>query len=434
MTPFFKTHLSCAGFVLGMLTASASAQTDGTAALDASIHDYPGNGDNHYTVVWVTSSSDQFIRTLWKQGPGFSSGRWNEHFSIWNSARGSDTTVDGYSGATAKNYGSSDTPPNNPIELTWNCRDKNNNLVPDGNYKFWVQYVEEDDGQGPLTTLLWTKGSAPFAKDDYPDHYEGEALHHSDLSVTWIPAAEPPAITSAAPASIATLGVSYSHTCTATGTTPITFSAPGLPTGLQISTAGVITGIPTAVGEFNGTITASNGTAPNATQSFSIEVIAPPAITSAAPASLSTLGVPYSHTGAADGTASITFSATGLPTGLQISAAGVITGIPSAPGVFNGTITASNAASIDATQPFSIEVIAIPVMISTVEVAGNYFLMEGVGPPGGFFTILGTGDPSQPINNWTPLKSGGFDALGRFSNFVPIAPNDSSFFYRLRVP
>ena len=140
-----RTHIFSIGLVLGMLTASVPAQTDGTATLNAVIHDYPGNGDDHYTVVWVTTASNQFIRTLWKQGPGFSSGRWNEHFSTWNSARAGDTTVDGYSGSTARNYTSS---ANNPINPVWNCRDKDGDPVPDGNYKFWVQYVEEDDGQG----------------------------------------------------------------------------------------------------------------------------------------------------------------------------------------------------------------------------------------------------------------------------------------------
>ena len=49
---------------------------------------------------------------------------------------------------------------NSPVILTWNCRDASNNLVADGNYKFWVQYAE-DSGQGPYTTsgLLWTKGT-----------------------------------------------------------------------------------------------------------------------------------------------------------------------------------------------------------------------------------------------------------------------------------
>jgi Dockerin type I domain/Fibronectin type III domain/Putative Ig domain len=46
-----------------------------------------------------------------------------------------------------------------------------------------------------------------------------------------------------------------------------------LPTGVTLTSAtGVLNGTPSAVGTFTGTITASNGTAPNASQSFSITI------------------------------------------------------------------------------------------------------------------------------------------------------------------
>lgn len=82
-----------------------------------------------------------------------------------------------------------------------------------------------------------------------------------------------PTITSGAPPS-ATLGESYYHAYTANGTPPITFSvsAGGLPPGLSLSSAGVITGTPTDVGTFTGVVQASNAASPSATQAFSIAV------------------------------------------------------------------------------------------------------------------------------------------------------------------
>jgi hypothetical protein len=82
-----------------------------------------------------------------------------------------------------------------------------------------------------------------------------------------------PTITSSAPAA-GSVGVPYSHTMTATGDAPITYSVTSgaLPTGLALSSAGVISGAPTVVGTYTGVITASNGVAPNATQSFSIVI------------------------------------------------------------------------------------------------------------------------------------------------------------------
>jgi hypothetical protein len=179
--------------------------------------------------------------------------------------------LDGYTSPTAGNYAGT----NSPIIWTWNCRDASNNLMPDGTYKFWVQYAESS-GQGPYTTngLVWTKGTAAVTTN-----YPNLGANFTNMKVVWTPAVASvaPTITSAAPTGTGTVSVPYNFTCTATGSTPITFSAPGLPTGLTISSGGLISGTPTAAGTFNGTITAANGTLPNDTQGFSIAVSVVPA-------------------------------------------------------------------------------------------------------------------------------------------------------------
>lgn len=93
--------------------------------------------------------------------------------------------------------------------------------------------------------------------------------------MTWTPstpAAVAPQITSVAPPGSATVGVPYTFTMSATGTAPISFAASGLPPGLQLSTAGAISGTPLAAGNYAGTIAAANGTLPNASQAFAILV------------------------------------------------------------------------------------------------------------------------------------------------------------------
>ena len=67
----------------------------------------------------------------------------------------------------------------------------------------------------------------------------------------------PPTITSTNAFS-GTVGVAFSNTITATGSTPIAFSGTDLPGGLSVATNGVISGTPTAAGPFNATLTASN--------------------------------------------------------------------------------------------------------------------------------------------------------------------------------
>jgi uncharacterized delta-60 repeat protein len=88
----------------------------------------------------------------------------------------------------------------------------------------------------------------------------------------------PPTFTSALPQSLVTKWTSYNHTFVVTGHPASTFSvtAGTLPPGLFLSTGGQIFGTPYMIGTYNITVTASNGVAPTASQTFSIRVNAMP--------------------------------------------------------------------------------------------------------------------------------------------------------------
>jgi hypothetical protein len=83
-----------------------------------------------------------------------------------------------------------------------------------------------------------------------------------------------PAFTSAAPTATGALGTPYSYTMTASGSPAPTFTVTSgaLPNGLSLSTSGAISGTPTLGGVFTGTVTASNGVTPVATQNFTITI------------------------------------------------------------------------------------------------------------------------------------------------------------------
>jgi hypothetical protein len=90
---------------------------------------------------------------------------------------------------------------------------------------------------------------------------------------------QPPAVAPSWTDSVITptarVGEAYSGLVAASGTQPITYSASGLPSGLSInSSSGAITGTPAAgsQGVYTVSLTASNGTAPNATATQTITV------------------------------------------------------------------------------------------------------------------------------------------------------------------
>ena len=139
---------------------------------------------------------------------------------------------------------------------------------------------------------------------------------------------------------------------------PLTFSATGLPAGLVISAAGLITGTPTTAGANTVTVTANDGRGGTASATFSWTIAAAnvaPVVTNPG-AQSGTVGVAVTalQIVATDGNSDpLTFSATGLPAGLVISAAGLVTGTPTTAGANTVTVTANDGRGGTASATFS---------------------------------------------------------------------------------
>jgi len=161
---------------------------------------------------------------------------------------------------------------------------------------------------------------------------------------------------SMAPASLGnpSVAAAYSQNVTASGgTAPYAYAvtAGALPPGLTVSSTGAITGTPTAAGNFNFVITAtdsSTGSGPyTGSRAYSINVGAPTlTLTPASGTTINgTAGSPASAAfTAANGTAPYTYaiSAGALPPGVTLSSAGALSGTPTAAGNFNFTVQATD--------------------------------------------------------------------------------------------
>ncbi|MCL2807723.1 MAG: putative Ig domain-containing protein [Coriobacteriia bacterium] len=168
--------------------------------------------------------------------------------------------------------------------------------------------------------------------------------------------------------SLAALSKPYTRYFSPSGVAPITMrvTSGSLPPGLVLSTSGVLSGIPTTVGVYNFTITATNIDG-SGTVSHTLTITAKPIITS--PDCRPEFGRPYSVRLAAVGIDPITWSLVSgsLPAGLTLSSAGVISGTPRAEGSFNIEVRASNSAGSDTK---ALRIVVRPI-ISTNDLVGG---------------------------------------------------------------
>ena len=170
----------------------------------------------------------------------------------------------------------------------------------------------------------------------------------------------------ASPASLPSgqVGAAYTTTTvTATGgASPFSFSASGLPAGLSISSAGVISGTPTTAATSSASVRVTDAIGATASRNYQVTVIAGVAISSPAALPGGTVGTAYTSTTvtATGGTAPYVFAASGLPAGLNISAAGVITGTPTTAATYAVTVRATDGAGAGASRTYNVVVSNAP--------------------------------------------------------------------------
>ena len=272
----------------------------------------------------------------------------------------------------------------------------------------WLTLSDHGDG---TATLAGTPPSGSGAS--YPLALAASNGFHPPASQNFtLIVNESPAITSADHATF---------TAGSAGTFAVTTNA-GFPTATTLTETGALPSGVTFVDNGNGTatlagtpaagtggmhaitITAGNGAAPNATQSFTLTVNEAPSITSADHATF-TVGTPGSFTvttgSAFPADPAITHSA-GLPTAITLvdngNGTATLSGTPVATqgGVHPITITASNGVSPNATQTFTLTVNEPPTITSA-----NHATFT-LGAAAGFTVTTSPGQPPTPITLSAP--------------------------------
>lgn len=145
----------------------------------------------------------------------------------------------------------SNTNPNSPTGWTWNSASYNTDSGNNDEYKYNIGSKFTSGGTHYMAFRYRKSGSTEYV-------YGGTGGIWNNDNAT-VDVTVPVNITSTLTKSTI-YGVEDSYTITATGSTPLTYAATGLPAGLTIDATGVISGTVTGnVGTYNVTISATNG-------------------------------------------------------------------------------------------------------------------------------------------------------------------------------
>ena len=277
---------------------------------------------------------------------------------------------------------------------------------------------------------------APGSHTVYVTATDGAGNVSANSNVNTFTIAAPTITLSPSSISGATAGAAYSQAFTASGGVAsynYQVSSGALPAGLMLSPGGMLTGVPTAVGAFNFTVTAtdsSTGAGPySGSRAYALTVAAPTIALSPATLPNGTAGAAYAQTvTASGGVAPYAYAVTAgaLPAGWTLSTSGLLSGTATSSGVFNFTVTATDSttgsgAPYSGSRAFSVGVagpnlnMVAPSGSSTVGDAysGDFIASGGVAPYT-FSVVAGALPPGLTLSpegtlSGTPSGAGTFN-------------------------
>jgi hypothetical protein len=222
-----------------------------------------------------------------------------------------------------------------------------------------------------------------------------------------------------------TVGTPYSQTFVAShGIGSYTYAVTGgtQPTGLALSSGGVLSGTPAAAAAYNFTVTATDSNGCTVGQAYSVTMSCP--TITVAPASLPNFvlnaAIENLSNSASGGISPYTYSISGsVPTGLSINSnTGALTGTPTNAGAYTFTVTATDSNSCTGSTAYSVAVGAPPsftLQPTNALVSGGSSAM---------FTATAAGDGTLSYA-WRLVNTGwGFPWAVTGSNFLGSSTNN----------
>jgi len=252
-----------------------------------------------------------------------------------------------------------------------------------------------------------------------------------------------------------TAGTPYSQSFTAAGgALPHNFSVSGgtLPTGLMLAANGALTGTPTAFGNFNFTVRATDANECFGERAYTVRICGVISLTVSLPNG--TTGVAYSQTITASGGAppsSFAVTAGSLPPGLSLNGDGTLSGTPTQSGSFTFTVTATDPLGCTGSQNYIVNIGCQTVTIDQTVLANGFagtaynqtltatggtapysFAVSGGALPGGINLSSGgalSGLPTtQATSNFTVRATDAYGCFGEQSFTVLISGNGLMFY------
>jgi len=145
------------------------SRTEGNVDFQIATTSYGGEYEpEHVFAIWVTDENDEFVRTLVRRA-------WEEIEDLvkWNDMTGGNYQNAIVTGATINNH--------TTHNISWDCTDNFLSPIPDGIYRIYTEFSEDDTNTGgPWTMVEFTKGPDPVSLTPAP----GNNFHNIELTFT----------------------------------------------------------------------------------------------------------------------------------------------------------------------------------------------------------------------------------------------------------